>query len=55
MKVKLIKSPIGRNEQVKKTIKALGIKKLNTVVEIDEKNKAWFGMYKKIAYMFEVV
>lgn len=55
MKVKLVKSPIGRSEQIKKTVKALGITKLNTIIEIDEKNKSWYGMYKKIEFMFKVV
>ena len=54
IKIKLVKSPIGRNSNHKLCIKGLGFKKLNQIVEIQDtqSNK---GMINKISDMIEVV
>ena len=54
IKIKLVKSPIGRNSNHKLCVKGLGFKKLNQIVEIQDtqSNK---GMITKISDMIEVV
>ena len=54
IKIKLIKSPIGRNSNHKLCVKGLGFKKLNQIVEIQDtqSNK---GMINKISDMIEVI
>ena len=54
IKIKLIKSPIGRNSNHKLCVKGLGFKKLNQIVEIQntQSNK---GMINKISDMIEVI
>ena len=54
IKIKLVKSPIGRNSNQKLCIKGLGFKKLNQIVEIQDtqSNK---GMINKISDMIEVI
>ena len=54
IKIKLVKSPIGRNSNHKLCVKGLGFKKLNQIVEIQDtqSNK---GMISKISDMIEVV
>ena len=54
IRVKQIKSPIGRNSNHKLCVKGLGFKKLNQIVEIQDtqSNK---GMINKISDMIEVV
>ncbi|MDA9738691.1 50S ribosomal protein L30 [Pseudomonadota bacterium] len=54
IKIKLVKSPIGRNSNHKLCVKGLGFKKLNQIVEIQDtqSNK---GMINKISDMIEVV
>ncbi|MGO1580359.1 MAG: 50S ribosomal protein L30 [Peptoniphilaceae bacterium] len=53
MKIKLVRSPIGRMETHKRTIKALGLRKINQVVE-HEDNPQIRGMIKQVSYMLEV-
>ncbi len=53
LKIKLIKSPIARPEDHKKTVEALGLKKIGQVVE-KEDTPAIRGMIHKIGYMLEV-
>lgn len=53
LKIKLVKSPIGRVESQKKTLKALGLRKLNQVVIKDE-NPSIRGMIKKVSHLVEV-
>ena len=54
IKIKLVKSPIGRNSNHKLCVKGLGFKKLNQIVEIQDtqSNKR---MINKISDMIEVV
>lgn len=54
MKIKLVKSPIGTPERHKRTVKALGFKKLGQVVE-KEDNPQIRGMIKQVSYMLEIV
>jgi large subunit ribosomal protein L30 len=54
IKVKLIKSVIGAKPKQKKTIQALGFKKLNQVRELP-KNDAIIGMIKKVHNFVEVI
>ena len=53
LKIKLVKSPIGKMESHKRTVKALVLRKIGQVVE-HEDNPQIRGMIKKIDYMLEV-
>lgn len=53
IKIKLVKSPIGKIENHKRTVKALGFTKLNQVVEKEDTPQIR-GMINKISYMLEV-
>jgi large subunit ribosomal protein L30 len=53
LKVKLVRSPIGRLESQKKTLKALGLRKLNQVV-IKENSPSIKGMIRKVSHLVEV-
>ncbi len=52
IKIKLVKSLIGQKPDIIKTAKALGIKRINQIVEVN-KNPAVMGMVKKISFMIE--
>ena len=49
-----VRSTIGRPKRQKETIKALGIKKMNTSVE-HEATPQILGMVKKISHLVEVI
>ena len=51
MKVRLVKSGIGRRKRLKKTLVALGLTRMHKEIEIDEKNKALLGMVKKVEHL----
>lgn len=53
IRVKLVRSTIGRKPEQKKTVKALGLGKLNSVVEKDA-NPAVIGMVESISHLVEV-
>ena len=53
IKITLIKSPIGYKEKAKKTIEALGLKKLNQSIE-HINNDCIMGMIKKVDYLVKV-
>lgn len=53
IKIKLVKSPIGKVPKHRKTIKALGFKKLNQVIEKNDTPQIR-GMIKQVEYMLEV-
>lgn len=53
LKIKLVKSPIGKIETHKRTVKALGLRKIGQVVE-KEDNPQIRGMIKQVSYMLEV-
>ncbi|MDK2921238.1 MAG: large subunit ribosomal protein [Desulfonauticus sp.] len=54
IKVKLKRSLIGLKPKQKKTIQALGLRKINQVKELP-KNDAVLGMIKKVENFVEVV
>ncbi|MFK7784180.1 MAG: 50S ribosomal protein L30 [Crocinitomicaceae bacterium] len=54
IKVKQVRSAINRTARQKATIKALGLKKLNHVVE-HEATPQILGMVKKVQHLVEVV
>ncbi|MCL6624342.1 MAG: 50S ribosomal protein L30 [Fimbriimonadales bacterium] len=51
--MKLVRSPIGKPERVKRTIQALGLRRLNQVV-IHEDSPSLRGMLMKVRPMVEV-
>lgn len=53
IKIKYVKSIIKRPQDQKDTIKSLGLRKLNQVVE-HEATPQILGMVKKIAHLIEV-
>lgn len=53
IKVTQIKSKIGRSERQKRTIAALGLKKINHTVE-HEATPQVMGMVKKVAHLLKV-
>ena len=53
VKVTLIKSTIGQKPAKRATVKALGLKKINSVVEHDA-NDAIMGMVKSVAHLLKV-
>ena len=53
LKVTLVKSPIGYSERQKRTVKALGLRKMNqTIFHTD--NPAVRGMIAKISHLLSV-
>lgn len=54
LRIKQIKSTIGRPEKQKRTIQALGFRKLNQVVEVEESPQIR-GMIAKVAHLVELV
>jgi large subunit ribosomal protein L30 len=53
IKVTQIKSVIDRPERQKRTMEALGLRKLNATVEV-EANEAILGMVKKVSHLIKV-
>ncbi len=53
LKVTLVKSPIGAVPKHKKTVEAMGLRKLNKTVELPD-NDATRGMIKQVEYMLKV-
>jgi len=53
IRIKLVKSTIGRKKDQIETVKALGLKKINSVVEHEDTPQIR-GMIDKISYMLEV-
>ena len=54
IKIKQVRSAINRPKDQKLTLKALGLKKLNQVVEKEETPQI-LGMVKKIGHLVEVI
>ncbi|HLR20675.1 MAG TPA: 50S ribosomal protein L30 [Tissierellaceae bacterium] len=54
IKIKLIKSPIGKPGSHKKTIQALGLNKIGKVVEKKDTPQIR-GMIEQVGYMIEIV
>jgi large subunit ribosomal protein L30 len=53
LKVTLVKSPIGCIPKHKKTVEALGLKKLHKTVELPN-NAATKGMINQVSYLLKV-
>ncbi len=53
LRIKLVKSLIGRSERQQATVKGLGLRKINSVV-IREKRPEILGMINKIGFMLHV-
>ena len=53
IKVTLVKSPIGCIPKHKRTVEALGLKKVNKTVELPN-NAATKGMIKQVEYLLKV-
>jgi large subunit ribosomal protein L30 len=53
VKITWVKSAIGRKEDQRRTIKALGLKKLNQSV-VKEKTPQILGMISKVFHLLEV-
>jgi large subunit ribosomal protein L30 len=54
IKIKQVKSRIGCPEVQKRTLDALGLKKLNRIVE-HEPNPAILGMVEKVKHLVKIV
>ena len=53
LKITLVKSTIGAVPKHKKTVEALGLKKLNKTVVLPD-NAATRGMFKQVSHMVKV-
>lgn len=53
LKIKLVKSPIGYSQRQKGTVKALGLKKINDIVEQAD-TEVIRGMIAKVSHLVEV-
>jgi large subunit ribosomal protein L30 len=53
LRIKLIRSTIGRIPKHRRTVAALGLRKINHIVEKDD-SPVIQGMVKSISYMLEV-
>jgi large subunit ribosomal protein L30 len=53
LKVKLVKSIIGRKEDQRRTVEALGLKKINSEVEHNDTPQIR-GMIQKVMHLVEV-
>lgn len=54
IKIKLVKSPIGYSKDQKATLEALGLRKMNSVVE-KEDNDCIQGMIRKVTHLVQVL
>ncbi|MBE0448299.1 MAG: 50S ribosomal protein L30 [Actinobacteria bacterium] len=53
LKIKQVRSTIGRNEKQKKTIRALGLKGIRDIVEQEDRPEIR-GMIQKVQHLVEV-
>jgi large subunit ribosomal protein L30 len=54
IKVKLVKSPIGCKQSHRDTVRGLGLRRLNSVRELQD-TPAVRGMVDKVAYLVQVI
>lgn len=54
LKVRLVRSPIGTKQSHRDTVRGLGLRKLNSVAELED-TPAVRGMINKIAYLVKVL
>jgi large subunit ribosomal protein L30 len=53
LRITLVKSPISQQERLKRTVKALGLRRMNYTVEIND-TPAVRGMIAKITHLVSV-
>ncbi len=53
LKITLVKSPIGAIPKHRRTVKALGLRKLHKTVELPD-NAATRGMIRQVGYLLKV-
>jgi large subunit ribosomal protein L30 len=53
LRIKLVRSPIGYSERQKRTVRALGLKRVNQVVEQTD-SPVIRGMVAKVSHLIEV-
>ena len=53
IKIKLVRSTIGRSPEQRRTVKALGLRKINSIVE-KEATPQILGMVKAVSHLVEV-
>ena len=53
IRIELVRSPIGRKPNQRKTLVALGLRKINRVVEL-EATSAVVGMVKTVSHLVKV-
>ena len=54
LKIKQVRSGIGRPERQKRTLKALGFKRLNQTIEVEASPQVE-GMINKVSHLIEIV
>ncbi|TFY97810.1 50S ribosomal protein L30 [Ramlibacter rhizophilus] len=54
IKIKLVRSPIGTKASHRATVRGLGLRKLNSVSELED-TAAVRGMVNKVAYLVQVL
>ncbi|MDO5653380.1 MAG: 50S ribosomal protein L30 [Brachymonas sp.] len=54
LKVQLVRSPIGTKQSHRDTVRGLGLRKLNSIAELQD-TPAVRGMINKIAYLVKVL
>ena len=54
LKIQLVKSPIGTKESHRDTVRGLGLRKLNSVRELED-TPAVRGMINKVSYLVKVL
>ena len=54
LRIKLVRSPIGYTVRQKRTVEALGLRKIRQVKELPQ-NDAVLGMVKKVEHLVEVM
>jgi len=54
LKIRQYKSEIGKSKDQKNTVKCLGFKKLNQIIEV-ENTPSIRGMIKKVIHLVEVI
>jgi large subunit ribosomal protein L30 len=54
VKIKQVRSGIGRPERQKRTLRALGFKKLNQTIEVEASPQVE-GMINKVLHLIEIV
>lgn len=53
LSITLVKSPIGYKKDIRETVRALGLRKMNQTVYKDE-NPAIIGMIQKVSFLVKV-